>query len=105
MSATLQLSRPYRTVAWAFAFMIVLDGRTVGKIRNRERTEIQLEAGTHTLKLDYYLGLKSPTETFDVGDGETAHFVCHARPAAQGLFWLVGSLLFQHDAWVVLKQA
>jgi hypothetical protein len=51
------------------------------------------------------VGLKSPTETFDVGDNETAHFVCRARPAATGLFWLIGSLLFQHDAWIVLEGA
>jgi len=51
------------------------------------------------------LGLKSPTVTFDVGDNETAHFVCRARPAATGLFWLIGSLLFQHDAWIVLDGA
>jgi hypothetical protein len=64
----------------------VLDGRTVGQIRNRNSTEIQVEAGTHTLKLDYYAGLRSPTLTFDVGDTETAHFVGRARPAATGLF-------------------
>jgi hypothetical protein len=51
------------------------------------------------------VGLKSPTETFDVGDNETAHFVCRARPAATALFWLIGSLLFQHDAWIVLEGA
>jgi hypothetical protein len=48
MSATLQLSRPFRIVDWAFPFKIVLDGRTVGKINNRGNTEIQVEAGTHT---------------------------------------------------------
>lgn len=105
MNATLQLLRPFRIVDWAFPFRIVLDGRTVGKIRNSKSTEIQVEAGTHTLKLDYYVGLKSPTVTFDVGDNETAHFLCHARPAATGLFWLIGSLLFQHDAWIVLEGA
>lgn len=105
MSSTLQLSRPFRIVDWAFPFKIVLDGRAVSEIRNRESTEIQVEPGTHTLKLDYYVGLKSPTVTFDVGDDETAHFVCRARPAATGLFWLIGSLLFQHDAWIVLESA
>jgi hypothetical protein len=105
MSATLQLSRPFRIVDWAFPFKIVLDGRAVGAIRNRESTEIELDAGTHTLKLDYYVGLKSPTATFDVGEHETARFVCRARPAASGIFWLVGSLLFQHDAWIVLEAA
>jgi hypothetical protein len=105
MTATLHLSRPFRIVDWAFPFTIVLDGRTVGQIRNRKSTEIHVEAGTHTLKLDYYVGLKSPTVTFDVGDNETAHFVCRARPAATGLFWLIGSLLFQHDAWIVLDGA
>jgi len=68
-------------------------------------TEIELDAGTHTLKLDYYAGLKSPTVSFDVGEHETARFVCRARPAATGIFWLVGSLLFQHDAWIVLEAA
>jgi hypothetical protein len=105
MSATLQLSRPFRIVDWAFPFKIVLDGRAVGAIRNRESTEIELDAGTHTLKLDYYVGLKSPTATFDVGEHETARFVCRARPAASGIFWRVGSLLFQHDAWIVLEAA
>jgi hypothetical protein len=51
------------------------------------------------------VGLKSPTATFDVGEHETARFVCRARPAASGIFWLVGSLLFQHDAWIVLEAA
>ena len=105
MSATLQLSRPFRIVDWAFPFKIVLDGRTVGKINNRNSTEIQVEAGTHALKLDYYVGLKSPTVIFDVSDNETVHFVCHARPAVMGLPWLIGSLLFQHDAWIVLERA
>ena len=105
MSATLQLSRPFPIVDWAFPFKIVLDKRTVGKIRNHKSSEIQLEAGTHTLKLDYYAGLKSPTETFDVGEHGTAHFVCRAWPAAPGLFWLIGSLLFQQDAWIVLEGA
>jgi hypothetical protein len=105
MTATLQLSRPFRIVDWAFPFTIVLDGRTVGRIRNRNRTEIQVEAGTHTLKLDYYAGLKSPTVTFEVGEDETARFVGRARPATTALFWLIGSLLFQHDAWIVLERA
>lgn len=56
MTATLHLSRPFRIVDWAFPFTIVLDGRTVGQIRNRKSTEIHVEAGTHTLKLDYYVG-------------------------------------------------
>jgi hypothetical protein len=59
---------------------------------------------THTLKLDYYVGLKSPTVTFTVGDNDTVHFVCHARSAATGLPWLIGSLLFQHDAWILLER-
>jgi hypothetical protein len=105
MSATLKLSRPFRIVDWAFPFTIVLDGRIVGKIRNRKNTEIQLQAGTHTLRLDYYVGLKSPTVTFDVAENETADFVCHARPAATGVFWLIGSLLLQHDAWIELEGA
>jgi hypothetical protein len=43
--------------------------------------------------------------TFDVAENETADFVCHARPAATGVFWLIGSLLFQHDAWIELEGA
>jgi hypothetical protein len=105
MSATLELSRPFRIVDWAFPFRVVLDGRTVAKIRNRRSAQIELDAGTHTLKLDYYLGLTSPTVTFDVGEHETARFVASPRPAATGLFWLIGSLLFQHDAWIVLEAA
>jgi hypothetical protein len=105
MSATLQLSRPFRIVDWAFPFQIVLDGRPVGQIRNRKNTELEIEAGTHTLRLDYYLGLKSPTLTFDVSDNETVSYVCHARPALTGFPWLIGSLLFQHDAWIVLEHA
>jgi hypothetical protein len=105
MSATLQLSRPFRVVDWAFPFEIVLDGRAVGKIKNRDSTELQVDAGPHTLQLDYYLGLRSPIETFDVRDDETATYVCHARPAVTGLPWLIGSLLFKHDAWIVLERA
>jgi hypothetical protein len=105
MSATLRLSRPFRVVDWAFPFRIVLDGRTVGNLKNGKNTEIQVEAGSHTLKFDYYLGLRSPIVTFDVADDETADFVCHARPALTGFFWLIGSLLFQRDAWIVLEGA
>jgi hypothetical protein len=105
MSATLQLTRPFRLVDWAFPFTIVLDGQAVGKIRNRKHSEIAVAAGTHTLTLGYYLGLKSETETFQVSEGETAEFVCHGRPAVTGLAWLIGSLLFQHDAWIVLNRA
>lgn len=105
MSATLQISRPFRVVNWAFPFKIVLDGRTVGEIKNRASTQIRIEAGTHTLQVLYYLGLKSRPVTIQVGDGEVAAFVCHSRPALTALPWLIGSLLFQHDAWVVLERA
>ena len=107
MSATLQLSRPFRLVDGGpqlLPYRIVLDGQMVGKIANRSSTEIQIEAGTHTLKVIFYLGLKSPTMTVDVSDGEAVGFVCHARPFVLVVPWLIASL-FHHSSWIVLKRA
>jgi hypothetical protein len=104
MSATLQLTRSFRVADGALPFKIVLDGRTVGKIANRNSTEIPIEAGTHTLQLSYHLGLTSPDVTFDVSDGETALFVCHAPHFVLVIPRLAASL-FRREGWIALKRA
>jgi hypothetical protein len=109
MSATLKLSRPHRLIMATVNFKIFLDGKMVGTIARNETKELPLGAGTHTLQLLSIVGLKSPTRTFALIDGETAEFTCHTR-APFVLFtpyFIVSFIasLFRLNLWIVLKRA
>ena len=111
MSATLQLSRSFRVADAAWPYSIVLDGQAVGKVTNRNSTEIQLAPGTHTLqvfslhKILSLLHVSSPTVTLDVRDGERADFICHSRPFSQISYWLIAAVRGQRSRWIVLERA
>jgi hypothetical protein len=86
-------------------FTIAVDGQTVGTIANHASTEIQIEPGTHTLKLVASKWLTSPTKTLAASDGETIDFSCHARgPFVLAGPWAFASLLMKHSWWIVLKR-
>jgi hypothetical protein len=111
MSATVQLSRPFRLTDAAWPYQIVVDGQAAGNITNRRQTKLQIAAGTHTLQIRSlhillgHLGLASPTVAFDVSDGGTADYVCHGRPFVQSIFWLVGCLVGARGRWIILRRA
>lgn len=110
MNGTLQLSRTSRLADAAWPYSIVLDGQPVGKIANRDSTNIQLTSGTHTLqilslhKILSRLRLSSPPVTLDVRENETADFICHSRPFSQIIYWLIAALRGQPSRWIVLER-
>ena len=73
--STVRLFRPHRLLVdqWG-PFTVLIDGKTVGTIANRQTTELSVEAGTHTLELTRFSWATSPRTTFEVTDGETAAF-------------------------------
>jgi hypothetical protein len=110
MSATVELTRPFRLADAVWPYQIVLDGQAGENITTRGNARLRIEAGTHTLQIRsrhvllLRLGLASPTVTFEVTDGGTAEFVCHSRPFVQILFWLVACLLGDRSRWLVLRR-
>jgi hypothetical protein len=57
-------------------FEILVDGKALGSVENRETFETALEPGHHTIRMrkDRY---SSRALSFDVADGDLASFRCH----------------------------
>ena len=111
MNATLRLTRPFRVADAGRPYQIVLDGETAGEIRNHSRTEMPIAAGEHTLQVRLVTitgkrpGRGSPVVTFEVGDGETAEFVCRAPRYPQASLSYLAASLGDQDRWLRLEGA
>jgi hypothetical protein len=111
MTATLQLSRPFRLADLVWPYEIELDGQPAGEITNRKRTRLEVAPGSHVLQVrslhvvNRWLGLSSPSVTFDVRDGERADFVCHVRPFVQAVARWIVCLVGDRTRWISLERA
>jgi hypothetical protein len=109
MSATLALTRSSRLIDLVWSYQVLIDGRPAGEIRNAGSTKVTIAAGTHTLQVrslhivNRHLGLASPTATLSVSEGETAEYVCHARPFAQAIVRWFKCLLGDRNGWIELS--
>jgi hypothetical protein len=114
MSATLQLTRPWRTADWGRSFQIVLDGETVGHIPVLRSTGMPIEAGEHTLQMHVRKilnlvrgrpGRGSQTVAFHVDDGQSVEFVCHP-PSYPGALWsFIAAMADEPSGWISLERA
>jgi hypothetical protein len=101
MSATLRLARgTFGIELRRGRFEIVIDGRSVGSIENRETVETSLEPGRHTLRLRAGR-YASRAVSFDVADRDLASFQCHGA-----MIWptYVASLILPNMAISLRRQ-
>lgn len=114
MSATLRLTRPFRTADWGRRFQIVLDGDTAGHISVCSDTELPIDAGDHTLQMSVRKivnivnrrpGRGSATVTFHVNDDESVEFVCHPPSYPQALLSFVAAMSGEPSRWLLLERA
>ena len=112
MSATLKLTRPPRLADAARAYQVLLDGESMGEVRNRGSIDLAITAGRHTVQARTMkpttgtFGLSSPAVAFEVGEGETAEFAVHApRYPQAAISWAKVVLLGPKDRWIELERA
>jgi hypothetical protein len=75
------------------AYRIVVDGKTVGKIRRGQSREVQVSPGSHTLVIAIDWG-SSPMAQVELQTGDRAAFVCEPGGSAETA--LVTSLFDRH---------
>lgn len=77
MSATLMLVREGMGIELRRGtFEILLDGENVGTLKWRDSTEIPVEPGQHTLRIQAGR-YSSATRSFDISDGDAVNFRVH----------------------------
>ncbi len=104
-SATVVLRR---TGGWWYAgrvyedWQVLLDGKVAGSLPNRERVELSVEPGTHTLSLrsPRWKRRFSKERSFTVSEGQVVSFNSH-----EPRIWpLALAALVKPELWITLKQ-
>lgn len=110
MTATLLLTRPLRVADAAQPYHVLLDGETVGVVRNNSSAEVPITDGEHTLQIrtpniiTRRPGRGSPEVIFEVGDGDTAEFTCGCPRYPRASYLYVACVLGDSDRWIELEQ-
>ncbi len=110
MSATLLLTRPLRVADAAQPYHVLIDGETVGAVRNNSSAEVPIASGKHTLQIrtpnivTRRPGRGSPVVTFEVGDGETAEFTCRCPRYPRASYWYITCVLGDSNRWIELER-
>lgn len=113
MSATLRLTRPFRTADWGRRFQIVVDGEIAGNIPVFGHAQMPIEAGEHTLEMrvgklvnivDRRPGRGSETLALHVDDGETVEFVCHPPSYPRALPSFIAVMSGEPSRWILLER-
>jgi hypothetical protein len=77
VAATLRLVREgFGIELWRGLYEVSVDGQAVGSIELHGSFEEPIGPGPHTLRVQRGR-YTSPTRSFDIADGDTAHFRCH----------------------------
>jgi ABC-2 type transport system ATP-binding protein len=88
------------------AWHVVIDGSVVGSIPKDETIELPVEAGHHAVQVTSMRFLRSPTESFEVAEGQVIRLSCRPRPRhpfiIQRSIYLLLVSLFKHDVWISL---
>lgn len=109
MTATLLLTRPFRSADLGRTYQIVLDGKPAGELRASSSVTLPVGAGTHTLQVRLLTllgkrpGRRSPVATFEV-DGDMTEFACDPPNYPQASWWWIVCVLGDPERWLKLRQ-
>jgi hypothetical protein len=80
-------------------YRVIIDGREVGRLRQRETGRYQVEPGHHklTIRIDW---CSSRTASVDLGGQETVRFSCQPT----GGLWSRPSLFVHKDQYITLER-
>ncbi len=88
------------------AWKVLIDGNVVGTISKQETLELQLEPGSHSLRVRSMRYLQSPAESFQVTEGRVVGFSCRSRSShpflVQRSILRLAASLVKHDLWIAL---
>ena len=110
MTATLLVTRPFRSADLARAYQIVLDGQPAGELRASSKATVPTGPGTHTLQVRLLTafrkrpGRRSPVVTFAIADEDVAEFACDPPTYPKTAWWWVVCLLGDPERWMRLHQ-
>lgn len=85
------------------AYLVMLDGKELGRLKNGVTKTFPLEPGTHKLvmKIDW---CGSNTISFSLADGESASFNCGSSLRGARMFLNLYYILFARDQYLWLRQ-
>jgi len=98
--ATLRLSRTWGLIGAGEEWKIAIDGTVVGAIAHQETVEVGVEPGHHLLRLGANRHVSSD-RPFDVGEGQTVFFRCHAPR----IWPVLLAAQFKSDLWIAVRKA
>ena len=99
--ATIRINRDSGYADRLRAYQVVVDGKTIGKIKNRETKEFETMRGDHELflKIDW---CRSDKIEFSVADKEKKEFDCGSSLRGLRLFLMIiyGTFLCNRYIWL-----
>jgi hypothetical protein len=80
-------------------YRVVIDGREVGRLRQRERASYEVDPGQHeiTVRIDW---CGSETLSLDFREGERVRLRCYPK---DGFRQAARAMLSDRDAWIMLE--
>ena len=99
MTATLLLTRPFRSADLGRTYQIVLDGKPAGELRASSSVTLPVGAGPHMLQVRLLTlfrkrpGRRSPVVTFEVADDDVTEFACDPPKYPQTSWWWIVCVL------------
>jgi hypothetical protein len=101
MTATLQLTRTFGGITNGGKWQVLIDGTAVGSIDQKEKIELPVEPGHHTLRVKRSERFLSRERSFDAVDEHVVSFSCQS----QFLWPMYIASLIKPDLWIILRQA
>ena len=110
MTATLLLTRPFRSADLGRTYQIVLDGKPAGELRASSSVTLPVGAGPHMLQVRLLTlfrerpGRRSPVVTFEVADGDVTEFACDPPKYPRTSWWWIVCVLGDPERWLQLHE-
>jgi len=95
------INRDSAVLGWSSRFAIRIDARRVGKVRNGDSRQFEVEPGVHRVRVSQ-TGFGSRTLVISVANGETVVLRSRMRFWAGVLTGVAGSLIGGNAAWLFL---
>lgn len=104
MNNSITISRDSGYADRVRAYLVMVDGKELGRLKNGETKTFPLEPGTHkiVMKIDW---CGSNTITFSLADGESARFTCGSSLRGTQMFFSLYYIIFARDQYLWLKQS
>lgn len=84
-------------------YKVILDGSEVNEIADGQELSMKLAPGKHTLRLGIDWA-KSNEVSFDLKNGEDAHFKCASRVKGSAAFLAVFYVIFSPNKYIELEK-